>query len=68
MKTTLQHFKENLTNEELERAISNTPKHKINYKTKKPSFALSGAFTWADSPEGYEYWSAIADHLMNQQK
>ena len=68
MKTTLDHFKEHLTPEELERAVKNTPKNQLNYKTETQSQALSGAFNWHYSTEGYDYWDAIYARLLNNQK
>ena len=68
MKTTLQHFKETLTDEELEKAILNADEGRLNYKFETPSDALSWAFYWSCSPQGHEYWSKIDYRLLNNEK
>jgi hypothetical protein len=73
MKTTRQHFEENLTEEELEKALANTPNYRLEWKEVSPSddtpsSALLGAFVWSKTPEGGEYWDAIYTRLYNQQK
>jgi hypothetical protein len=68
MKTTRQHFEENLTAEELEKALANTRDQDLMYEEHAPDSALLGAFEWEETTEGFYYWDSIYNRLYNQQK
>jgi hypothetical protein len=68
MKTTLKHFKEHLTDDELYKAINNTSNEQLKEKYEAPSLALLGAFIWGKSPEGNKYWGDIHTRILKQKK
>jgi hypothetical protein len=68
MKTIRQHFEENLTEEELEKALANTPSDKLNETRGTEARALLGAFVWDETHEGHHYWDAIYQRLYYQKK
>ena len=66
MKPTRQHFEENLTKEELEKALANSPSDKLNKTRGTEAQALFAAFSWVTTPEGHIYWESIFERLYNQ--
>lgn len=46
-------------------AIENTPDACISYKVINADVALSGAFIWRHSPQGFDYWSRFSEKLFS---
>lgn len=58
MKTRLQWFNE-LPKDISEMAIANSRTGGLHLDNSSMSYAIGGAFCWADSPEGMKYWQSI---------
>ena len=42
-------------------ALENTKESKLNDKCSSLGFALLDAFIWKNSPQGHDFWNAIAN-------
>ena len=49
------------------KAIANTPEENLKSVYNNASSALTGAFAWIKSPEGYDYWDKIYDDLRKKE-
>lgn len=45
-----------------ERALRNTPKHRLSLEDDFLPEALNKAFSWADSQEGRDFWYKVYEH------
>ena len=59
-KTILQLFEE-MKEPEKSLAIANTSEHMLQNKRLKIHHALSGAFIWEQSNEGFNYWQRVTN-------
>lgn len=59
MKTIRDWFETIADSDIRKRAIKNTSKHVLNIEKPSLGIALSSAFAWTETPEGYAYWIDI---------
>jgi len=65
LKTVAQHLSE-LPEPYIEMALANAEKRALTYICQMPYTAISSAFIWGDTPEGFDFWAGIKDNLFYQ--
>jgi len=67
MKTNRQHL-ESLPEPYNHMAIKNTRKRQLEGEACSKADAVFGAFIWVLSPEGSDFWNAIYEECLHEQK
>jgi len=51
--------------DQFEKAVKNTSSNNLykrkTFKDKSLGYIIAGLFRWKDTPEGFDYWYAVAD-------
>ncbi len=68
MKTVHEHLDENLPAFVLKEALENTPPDNLKVSADDPATALSAAFKWKNTTQGYDYWDAIQNVLFEKHR